>query len=162
MRRHPFQHLEAIDGQVEEMHRHNIIKPAASPWASNVVNKKDVSLRFCVDYHRLNAITYKDSYPLPHIDNCLNALIGASWFTVLDLRSGYYNIPIAEQDRDKSAFVTLRGRYRYTLMAFGITCAPSVFRRLMDCVLAGLLYVTCLVYLDDIIIISRTFVEHIT
>jgi len=110
LRRHPFQHLEAIDNQVEEMHWHGIIEPAASPWASNVVlvRKKDGSLRFCVDYRQLNAITYKDSYPLPHIDNCLNALIGASWFSSLDLRSGYCNIPTAEQDINKSSFVTRR------------------------------------------------------
>ena len=115
-----------------------------------------------MDYRRLNAITYKDSYPLPHIDNCLNALTGASWFSTLDLRSGYYNIPIAEQDRDKSAFVTRRGCYRYTVMPFGMTCAPSVFQRLMDCVLAGLSYITCLVYVDDIIVFSRTFEEHVS
>ena len=164
LRRHPFQQLEAIDRQVEEMRQHDIIEPAASPWASNVVlvKKKDGSLRFCVDYRRIDAITYKDSYPLPHIDNCLNALSGSSWFSTLDLRSGYYNIPIAEQDRDKSAFVTRRGCYRYTVMPFGMTCAPSVFQRLMDCVLSGLSYITCLVYLDDIIIFSRTFDEHIT
>ena len=90
------------------MLQHGVIEPAASPWASNVVlvRKKDGSLRFCVDYRRLNSITYKDSYPLPHIDNCLNALTGASWFSTLDLRSGYYNIPIAKEDRDNSAFVT--------------------------------------------------------
>jgi len=84
-----------------------IIEPAASPWASNVVlvKKKDGSLRFCVDYRKLNSITYKDSYPLPLIDNCLNVLSGASWFSTLDLCSGYYNIPIAESDRDKSAFI---------------------------------------------------------
>jgi len=156
LRRHPFQHLEAIDRQVDEMRQHDIVEPAASPWASNVVlvKKKDGSLRFCVDYRRMNAITYKDSYPLPHIDNYLSALSGSSWFTTLDLRSGYYNIPVAEQDRDKSAFVTRRGCYRYTVMPFGMTCAPSVFQRLMDCVLAGLSYITCLVYLDDIIVFT--------
>jgi len=90
------------------MLEYGIIEPAASPWASNVVlvKKKDGSLRFCVDYRQLNSITIKDSYPLPLIDNCLNALAGSSWFSTLDLRSGYYNVPIAEQDLDKSAFVT--------------------------------------------------------
>jgi len=163
LRRHSFQHLEAIDRQVEEMRQHDVIEPAASPWASNVVlvKKKNGSLRFCVDYRQINAITYKDSYPLLHIDNCLNALSGSSWFTTLHLRFGYYNIPIAEQNRDKSAFVTRRECYRYTVMPFGMTCAPSVFQRLMDCVLAGPSYITCLVYLNDIIIFNRTFEEHI-
>jgi len=121
LRRHPFQHLEAIDRHVDEMKKHGIIEPAASPWASNIVlvRKKDGTLRFCVDYRQLNAITYKDSYPLPLIDNCLNALAGSSWFSTLDLGAGYYNItyiPIVEADRDKSAFITRSGCYRFTVM----------------------------------------------
>ena len=164
LRRHPFEHLEQIDRQVEEMARNGIVEPASSPWASNVVlvKKKDGTLRFCVDYRQLNAITVKDSYPLPLIDNCLNALAGAEWFSTIDLRAGYHNIPIAEQDRDKSAFVTRRGCFRYTVMPFGMTTSPSVFQRLMDCVLAGLSYITCLVYLDDVIIFGRTFDEQLT
>jgi len=96
---------------------HGILEPAASPCACNVVlvKKKDGSLRFCVDYRRLNSVTYKDSYPLPLIDNCLNALSGSSWYSTLDLRSGYYNIPIAEEDRDKSAFVTRSGCFTASL-----------------------------------------------
>jgi len=114
-----------------------------------------------VDYRRLNSITYKDSYPLPLIDNCLNALAGSSWYSTLDLRSGYYNIPIAESDRDKSAFITRQGCFRFTVMPFGLTCAPSVFQRLMDVVLCGLSYQTCLVYLDDIIVFGQTFEEQL-
>ena len=163
LRRQPFKYLQQIDEQVEDMRRHGIIEPAASPWASNIVlvRKKDGSLRLCVDYRRINAITYKDSYPLPLIDNCLNALTDSSWFSTLDLRSGYYNIPIAECDRDKSAFVTRSGCFRFTVMPFGMTCAPSVFQRLMDFVLCGLSYLTCLVYLDDIIVFGRTFDEQL-
>ena len=133
LRRHPFQHLEWIDKEVEEMRKYGIIEPAASPWASNVVlvKKKDGTLRFCIDYRRLNSVTRQDSYPLPLINNCLNALSKSSWYSTLDLRSGYYNIPIAEEDRDKSAFVTRSGCYRFTVMPFGLTCAPSVFQRLM-------------------------------
>jgi len=140
LRRQPFQHQEYIDEETERMLEYGIIEPAASPWASNVVlvKKKDGSLRFCVDYRQLNSITIKDSYPLPLIDNCLNALAGSSWFSTLDLRSGYYNVPIAEQNRDKSAFVTRSGCYRFAVMPFGLTCAPSVFQRLMDVVLCGL------------------------
>jgi len=115
------------------------------------VKKKDGSLRFCVDYRRLNSVTYRDSYPLPLIDNCLNALSGSSWYSTLDLRSGYYNIPIAEQDRDKSAFVARRGSFRFTVMPFGLTCAPSVFQWLVDIVLCGLSYLTCLVWTTNMI-----------
>ena len=111
LRRHPITHLDVIDQQVEEMRENGIIEPAASPWASNVVlaKKKDGSLRLCVDYHNLNAVTYQDTYPLPHIDTCLNTLQGAAWFSTLDLRSGYYNIPIREVDKDKTAFITRLG-----------------------------------------------------
>ena len=114
LRRHAFAHLDAIDEQVAEMTKHGIIEPAASPWASNVVlvRKKDGSLCFCVDYRQLNRITVQNSYPLPLIDNCLNALQGSVWFSTLDLRSGYYNIPIAEADKDKTAFVTQSGCHR--------------------------------------------------
>jgi len=163
LRRQPFQHQDYIDQETNRMLEYGIIEPAASPWASNVVlvTKKDGSLRFCVDYRRLNSITYKDSYPLPLIDNCLNALAGSSWYSTLDLRSGYYNIPIAESDRDKSAFITRQGCFRFTVMPFGLTCAPSVFQRLMDVVLCGLSYQICLVYLDDIIVFGRTFEEQL-
>jgi len=125
------------------------------------VKKKDGTLRFCVDYRRLNAVTYKDSYPLPLIDNCLNALSGSAWYSTLDLRSGYYNIPIAEEDRDKSAFIMQGGCFRFTVMPLGLTCAPSVFQRLMDILLCGLSYMTCLVYLDDVIVFGRTFEEQL-
>jgi len=162
LRRQPFQHQEFIDKETNRMLEYGIIEPAASQWASNVVlvKKKDGSLRFCVDYMKLNSITYKDSYPLPLIDNCLNALGGSSWYSTLDLRSGYYNIPIAKSDRDKSAFITQQGCFRFTVMPFGLMCAPSVFQRLMDVVLCGLSYQTCLVYLDDITVFGQTFDEQ--
>ena len=98
---------------------------------------------------------------MPLIDNCLSALSGSSWYSTLDLRSGYYNIPIAEEDRDKSAFITQGGCFRFTVMPFGLTCAPSVFQRLMDLVLCGLSYMTCLVYLDDVIVFGEDFEEQL-
>jgi len=163
LRRHPIAHLDVIDQQVRDMLEHDLIEPAASPWASNVVlvRKKDGTYRFCVDYRAVNAVTYNVSYPLPHIDTCLNAMNGSTWFSTLDLRSGYHNIPIREQDRDKTAFITRRGCWRYKVMPFGLTCAPSVFQRLMDLVLCGLSFDTCMVYLDDIIIFAKTFDEHL-
>jgi len=114
LRRHPVAHLDEIDRQVDEMLQHDIVEPAASPWASNVVmvRKKDGAYRLCVDYRALNAVTYKDTYQLPHIDTCLNSMDGSSWFSTLDLRSGYHNIPIREQDRDKIAFITCHGCFR--------------------------------------------------
>jgi len=98
LRRHPWTHLDEIDRQLEEFQQAGFVEPAASPWASNVVlvKKKDASYRLCVEYRRLNSVTYKDSYPLPHIDRCLGSMNGAVWFSTLDLRSGYHNIPIRE------------------------------------------------------------------
>ena len=162
LRRHPMAHLDVIDAQVNEMLQNDLVEPAASPWASNVVlvRKKSGSMRLCVDYRALNGATYKDTYPLPHIDTCLGSMDGAVWFSTLDLRSGYHNIPIKEADRDKTAFITRRGCFRYKVMPFGLTCAPSVFQRLMDLVLCGLTYDSCLVYLDDIIVFARDFQSH--
>jgi len=107
LQRLPFKHLEEINQQVEEMKARGIIKPGASAWASNVVLlKKDGSIRFCVDYQQLNSVTVQDSYPLPLIGNCLNALKACAWFSTLDLRAGYHNIPIAQEDWDTTAFIT--------------------------------------------------------
>jgi len=148
---------------LEELQQAGFVQLVASPWASDVVliKKKDGSYRLCVDYRRLNSVTYKDSYPLPHIDTCFGSMNGAVWFSILDLRSGYYNIPIREVDRDKTAFITRRGCFRYKVMAFGLTCAPSVFQRVMDLVICGLAYESCLVYLDDIIVFGQDFDSHV-
>ena len=136
LRRHLRAHLDIIDSQVSDLLKNDFIEPAASPWASNVVlvRKKDGSHRLCVDYRAVNAVTYKDTYPLPHIDTCLESMDGSEWFTTLDLRSGYHNIPIKEADRDETAFITRRGSFRYKVLPFGLSTAPSVFQRLMDLV----------------------------
>ena len=164
LRRHPTAHLDVIDEQVHELVRNDLIEPAASPWAANVVlvRKKDGTYRLCLDYRALNAVTYQDTYPLPHIDTCLGSMDGATWFSTLDLRSGYHNIPICDRDKDKTAFITRRGCFRYKVLPFGLTTAPSVFQRLMDLVLCGLTYVTCLVYLDDIIVFAKDFNTHLS
>ena len=163
LRRHPAAHLDIIDNQVNEMLKFGVIEPAASPWSSNVVlaRKKDGSMRLCIDYRKINQITYQDTYPLPHIDTCLTSLQGSSWFSTLDLSSGYYNVPIRECDKDKTCFVTRRGAWRFNVLPFGLTCAPSVFQRLMDLVLSGLSYEICLAYIDDIIIFASTFEQHL-
>ena len=164
LRRHPIAYLPVIDEHVKEMLAHDIIEPAASPYASNVVlvKKRDNSIRFCLDFRQLNEITYKDSYPLPRIDTCLQSISGAKFFSTLDLRAGYWQTEIDERDRDKTAFVTRRGMYRFKVLSFGLANAPALFQRLMDLVLVGLTWECCLVYLDDVIVFSGTFSEHIT
>ena len=150
--------------QVQQMLSSNVIRPSNSPWASPVVmvRKKDGSLRFCVDFRQLNAATVKDAHPLPRIDDILDALHGAKWFSTLDLKSGYWQVPITEQDKEKTAFRTSSGQlFEFNQVPFGLCNAPATFSRLMDRVLAGLHWETCLFYLDDIIVFSSTWEEHL-
>ena len=163
LRRQPLTHLSEIDRQLTEMLHQGIVEPSSSPWSSNVVivAKKDGSLRFCVDYRGLNGVTRKDSYPLPRISDCLDVLGSATFFRTFDLRSGYFQIGMDEADRDKTSFVTRRGTFRFTAMPFGLCNAPATFQRVMDVAMAGLNYEICLVYLDDIVLFSKTVKEHL-
>ena len=148
---------------LDEMLQKDVIQPSASPWASPVVlvQKKDGTLRFCVDYRKLNAVTRKDAYPLPRIDETLEALGGSKWFSTLDLLSGYWQVEMNEQDRSKTAFSTREGLFEFKVMPFGLCNAPATFQRLMDMVLAGVKWSRCLVYLDDIIVMGKSFHHHL-
>ena len=163
LRRHPIGHLEIIDKHVEEMLANDIIEPSSSPWASNVVlvKKQDGSLRFCVDFRQLNLSTIKDSYPLPRIDTCFDALGGVKYLSTLDLRSGYWQVVNDPSTADKTSFVTRKGSFKFKVLAFGLSNAPAVFQRLMDLVLVGLTWEICLVFLDDIIVMSTSFEQHL-
>ena len=150
--------------QVQQKLASGVIRPSNSPWASPVVmaKKKDVSLRFCVDFRQFNAASVKDDHPLPRIDDLLGALHGARWFSTLDLKSGYWQVPIMERDKEKTAFRTSSGQlYEFNQVPFGLCNAPATFSRLMDRVLSGLHWETCLFYLDDIIVFSSTWEEHL-
>ncbi|GMF48955.1 unnamed protein product [Phytophthora fragariaefolia] len=151
-----------VDSNVDTTLSAGVIEPGEGAWGLPVVLvwKKDGSVRFCVDYRALNSITRKDVYPLPRIDETLESLGGARLFTTLDLRSGYWQIRVAEEDRDKTAFLTKRGLYRFRRMPFGLPNAPATFQRLMNGVLRGLTWLTCLVYLDDIIIFTKAGIEQ--
>jgi RNase H-like domain found in reverse transcriptase/Reverse transcriptase (RNA-dependent DNA polymerase) len=163
LRRHPYAHVAEIERNVQELLDAKVTELASSPWASNVllVKKKDGSWRFCVDYRKLNDLTKKEAYPLPRIDACLESLGGSCYFSTLDLRSGYWQTELDPRDADKTAFITRSGQYRFTVLSMGLANAPSQFQRLMDLVLAGLLWNCCLVYLDDIIVFSKTFDQHL-
>lgn len=151
-----------INDQAQEMLSKGVIRESSSPWAAPVilVKKKDNSWRFCVDYRRLNAVTKKDVYPLPRIDDAIDCLHSASYFSSLDLRSGYWQIPVHPSDKEKTAFVTPDGLFEFNVMPFGLCNAPATFERFMDTILRGLKWEICMCYLDDIIIYGTTFSEH--
>ena len=163
LRRTPQKLKMTVRSHIDEMQCHNIIRESASPYAAPVVmtTKKDGDPRFCVDYRKLNQVTVKDRYPLPRIDDTIDALHGAQYFTTLDLFSGYWQIEIDEPDKHKTAFVCEYGQYEFNRMPFGLTNAPSTFQRLMNRILKPVLYESVLVYLDDIIVFSKTVDEHI-
>ncbi|GFY01978.1 retrovirus-related Pol polyprotein from transposon 412 [Trichonephila clavipes] len=165
-RRLPFAKQEEVGTLLREMQENDIIEPSSSPWASPIVlvRKKDGSTRFCVDYRKLNDVTKKDSYPLPRIDDTLDTLSGHKWFSTLDLKSGYWQVEIHPEDREKkkTAFTSGQGLWQFKVMPFGLCNAPATFERLMETVLKSLTFEACLIYLDDVIAIGgRTFEEHL-
>eukprot|EP00731_Ephydatia_muelleri_P023225 Em0015g808a len=163
-RRLPFHQRDMVQKMIKGMLEQGIIEPADGSWSSPIVlaKKKDGSFRFCVDYRRVNDVTKKDVHPIPRIDDALDTLAGAKWFSTIDLASGYWQVEMDPSDKEKTTFVTPFGLHQFRIMPFGLTNAPSTFQRLMGLVLAGLSWSTCLVYLDDIIVFSQTVEEHFT
>ena len=155
---------DEVRAHLETMKRAGVIRESFSPYASPIVlvRKKDGSLRFCVDFRKLNSKTIRDSYALPRIDETLQALNGSKWFSSLDLRSGYWQIGVAEKDKHKTAFVLPPplGLWECNRLPFGLCNAPGTFQRAMERCLGDLNHKICVVYLDDIIIFSRTIDEH--
>ena len=151
---------ECAESMVCQLLDQGWIRPSHSPYSSPIlfVQKKDGSLRMCVDYRALNSQTIKDKYPLPRIDDLLDRLLGASVFSSLDLQSGYHQIKITDQDIPKTAFITHKGLYEYLVLPFGLSNAPAAFQRTMNQLFSHLPFV--LVYMDDILIFSRSEEEH--
>ena len=155
---------EDVRKHLKEMQELGVIRKSQSPYASNVVvvRKKSEALRFCLDLRAINAKTIPDRYSLPRIDSTLDALSGAKWFSALDLKSGYWQVPLAEEDKCKTAFtVGPLGFWECERMPFGLTNAPATFQRLMEDCMGDLHLKFCLLYLDDVIIFSRTYEEHL-
>ncbi|KAE8956365.1 hypothetical protein PR001_g31756, partial [Phytophthora rubi] len=146
-----------VDAEVDHMLNDGVVEEGNGAWGFPVVlvKKKDGTIRFWIDYRLLNAVTTKDVYPLPRIDETLESMYGAQRFSSLDLHAGYWQVPVAVKDRDKTGFVTRKGLFRFVRMPFGLANAPGTFQRMMDAVLRGLSWQCCLVYLDDVIIFTK-------
>ena len=146
---------ELVDKMLEE----GQIEHSVSAWSAPtvLVTKKDGTTRFCVDYRRLNNSTKKDAFPLPRIDDSLNSLSGQSWFSTLDLASGYWQVRLSEDAKPKTAFATHSGLFQFAVMPFGLCNAPATFERLMSQVMRGLHWKRCLVYIDDILVFGNDF-----
>ena len=147
---------------IKEMKDSGMIVDSKSPWCSPVrlVKKPDGSIRVCIDFRKLNAVTKKDSYPMPKIDNLFTHLAKAKVYSTIDLASGYHQVKMDPNSREYTAFATQWGFYEYTVMAMGLTNSCATFQRLMEKVLEGYIGVCCLVYLDDINLYSETLEQH--
>ena len=139
------------------------IKESKSPYSSNavIVRKKDGSIRFCVDFRKLNNKTIKDAHAIPRVEESLHILAGSKYFSKLDLRSGYWQVEIEEKDKSKTVFQVSLGFYEFNRMPFGLCNAPVTFNRLIERCLGDLNLCFGLIYLDDIIIYLSTFEEHL-
>uniref|UniRef100_A0A9J7YG95 Gypsy retrotransposon integrase-like protein 1 n=1 Tax=Cyprinus carpio carpio TaxID=630221 RepID=A0A9J7YG95_CYPCA len=162
-RRIPPSEYEVVKAHINQLLEAQIIRESSSPYASPIVlvRKKDGSLRLCVDYRRLNASTRKDAFPLPRIEETLDSLTGAQWFSTMDLTSGYNQVPVTEGDRYKTAFCTPFGLFEWNRMPFGLCNAPSTFQRLMQRLFGDQQGESLLLYLDDIVF-SASVDQHLS
>ncbi|KAA0037901.1 pol protein [Cucumis melo var. makuwa] len=154
--------LKELKVQLQELLDKGFIRPSVSPWGAPVlfVKKKDGSMRLCIDYRELNKVTVKNKYPLPRIDDLFDQLQGATVFSKIDLRSGYHQLRIKDEDVPKTAFRSRYGHYEFIVISFGLTNAPAVFMDLMNRVFREFLDTFVIVFIDDILIYSKTEAEH--
>lgn len=162
-RRIPPSEYEEVKAHINRLLEAKVIRESSSPYASPIVlvRKKDGSLRMCVDYRLLNSKTRKDAFPLPRIEESLDALSGACWFSTLDLASGYNQVLVTEQDKPKTAFCTPFGLFEWNRMPFGLCNAPSTFQRLMQRMFGDQQCQSLLLYLDDIVVFSSSIGQHL-
>ena len=162
------QEAAAIRTQVDLLLAAGLIEPSDSQWSSRLVcaPKKNeegvkVDVRVCVDFRDINALCVKDAYPAPNIEATLDQLAGAAWFSSVDLAKGYHQVPLTERAKRICSFRCPSGFFRYTHMPFGVMNAPAVFQRMMDLVLRGLSWVSCMVYMDDVVVYSKSWEDHV-
>uniref|UniRef100_A0A2N9HS09 Reverse transcriptase domain-containing protein n=1 Tax=Fagus sylvatica TaxID=28930 RepID=A0A2N9HS09_FAGSY len=154
--------LKELKEQLQDLLDQGFIRPSASPWGAPVlfVKKKDGSMRLCIDYRELNKVTIRNKYPLPRIDDLFDQLRGSEVFSKIDLRSGYHQLRVKEEDIPKTAFRTRYGHYEFLVMPFGLTNAPAVFMDLMNRVFHEYLDSFVIVFIDDILVYSKSQEEH--
>ena len=163
MRRVPLAYEEKVDEHVEKLLKDGIIRKSTSPWnaALVIVPKKDGTIRMCIDYRNLNAITIRPIFPIPDTKQLLDNLSGNLFFSTIDLSNAYYQCPMVESDKPKTAFATRKGHFEFNRIPFGLCGAPATFQRLMNVVLEKENWHMCLIYLDDVMIFARSFDEHL-
>jgi hypothetical protein len=167
VRSRPYRHSPElkteIEKQIAEMLASGVIRPSTSAFSSPLiaVKKKDSTWRLCPNFRRLNALTLKSIYPLPVIDELLDELQGACWFSKLDLRAGYHQIRLAPGEEYKTAFTTHQGHFEFLVMAFGLTGAPATFQSVMNKTLAHVLRKCALVFFDDILVYCPSYEQHL-
>ena len=154
--------MQELSTQLQELLDKGFIHPSSSPWGAPIlfVKKKDGSHRMFIDYRELNKVTVKNRYPLPRIDDLFDQLQGASWFSKIDLRSGYHQMRVREEDTQKTAFQTRYGHYEFVVMPFGLTNAPAAFMDLMNRVCMPMLDRSVVVFIDDILVYSKIQEQH--
>ena len=154
---------EAETADVKRQLEADVIEPTSMEWGFPVVlvPKKDGTLHFCVQHRLLNVVTKKDSHPPPRMDECIDGLGEATIFSTLDCNAGYFQVAIAPEDREKTAFVCNEGAYQYKWISCGLTNAPATFQRALDIILSGVKWQSCLIFLDDVIVYSKTVEEHV-
>jgi hypothetical protein len=153
---------KAIDDHLERWTKQGLIEPSRSPWASPVIVVwRNGKPRVCIDFREVNKRTIPDEYPLPRQTDILQALQGSQWLSTMDALGGFHNIPVKNEDKEKLAFKTHQGLFQFRRMPLGITNGPAIFQRIMNEVLTEILWLFVLVYIDDIVVYSHTFDEHI-
>ncbi|GKF19576.1 putative reverse transcriptase domain-containing protein, partial [Tanacetum coccineum] len=155
--------MQELSNQLQELADRGFIQPSTSPWGAPVlfVKKKDRSFRMCIDYRELNKLTIKNRYPLPRIDDLLDQLQGSSVYLKIDLRSGYHQLRVRDEDIPKTTFRTRYGNYEFQVMPFGLTNTPAIFMDLMNRVCKPYLDKFVIVFIDDILIYSQEHAEHL-
>jgi hypothetical protein len=141
----------------------DVIEPSTSPWAAPalMVKKKDGEWRLCVDFRKLNAIARTSAYPLPRIQDIFTQLHRMRYFSSLDMVKGFWQIPLDYESREKTSFTTVFGQYQFKRLPFGLATSPAAFQSIMNLALAGLNWIHCMVYIDDVLIFSNTWEEHL-